>query len=377
MDEILKLHLEMTPLEGGNGSAVTDTPPTNGDGELGGGGVSGGEMPDSALNGLGDSAPSGGSGLDSTGGATAAPAANDWQSIRDAATALGYQGPQGISDDRSFLQHLIQQANASRQQNFYAQLGQQLAPKAQQIQQYLQTQNQPAQPAAPNPWEAPKFDERWLGLVERDPGTGLFVAKPGGPTEIAQSVNAYAEWKAKYDRDPAGTINGMVEARARAVAQETFQTQFAQVQRQQAIQNIVAQNQTWLYSLDASGNRQADWQGNPIYSPIGTAYIQELQRVQSYGITDPVRQDSLAKELVRGRLAQQGGQQQAAPNPQAQARPNVNPLQGLPPSQRAVTPGATDPAQEGLTLSQQIMRDMRAEGVTDGDIAASIGFDRN
>jgi hypothetical protein len=52
------LRLNLDPIAGaGGGGASTEVPdvaPVNGDGQLGGGGVQGGEWPDSALAGLGD-----------------------------------------------------------------------------------------------------------------------------------------------------------------------------------------------------------------------------------------------------------------------------------------------------------------------------------
>lgn len=386
----LKLCLDPTSVAGGGGATeVADISPVNGDGQLGGGGVNGGELPDSSLNGLGDSTGTGqsqGSGVANLGGATgslqggtATPAANDWQSLTEAARLQGYQVPAGMTDDRAFLTHLLQQSRVAQQQNFYAQLGQQMAPKAQQIQQYLQTQQQPAAPTQRNPWEPPPFDKRWMSVVEQDPASGLFYAKPGVDPSIPAAVNEYAKWKQTFDDDPQAAMKPYIEAEAKKIATSTFQTQMQEFQKQQAIQGIVNQNQQWLYQRDAGGNVQYGYDGKPLNSPVGTLYLQELQRVSSYGIKDPARQDEMAKDLVRGRIAAYNAQQAAAGqqpvNPQAVGQVNRNQQQALPPSQRARTPGATDPADEGLTLSQQIMRDMRAEGVTDADISSSVGFD--
>jgi hypothetical protein len=69
-------------------------------------------------------------------------------------------------------------------------------------------------------------------------------------------------------------------------------------------------------------------------------------------------------------------QQQQAVDPQTQRvanRPNVNPLQALPLNQRRKTPGATEPTVTGKTLSELLCEDMAAEGISDADIAASVG----
>ena len=306
--------------------------------------------------------------------------AAQWQSIREAAEAQGFRFDPTVTDDRSALNFLLARAAAPRQASIYEQLGRQLAPKSQEIQQFLSQQSQPQQPTR-QPWEAPEFDERWANLVEQEPTTGLFVAKQGVPHEIAQKVNAYVEWKRGFDRNPAAVINGMVEARAKAVATETFREQFAAQQREAAIGSIAQENSAWLYQVDAGGQRLRDYSGNFVPTPVGAAYLQQLQAVRQMGVVDPRQQDQLAKQLVRGQVAlaaqqQAGGVQQQAANPQTQqaiAQPNRNPLQAQPPSQRRATPSATDPNEVGLSLAERIRRDLAAEGVTDSDVFNSFG----
>ena len=228
----------------------------------------------------------------------------------------------------------------------YAQLGRQLAPQSQQIQQYLSQQTQPQQPTR-QPWEAPEFDERWAGLVEQDPGTGLYVAKQGVPHEIAQKVNAYVEWKKNYDRNPAAVINGMVEARAKAISQETFREQFAAQQREQTVSSIVQENSAWLYQVDAGGQRLRDYTGQYIPTPVGAAYLQQLQSVKQMGVTDPRQQDYLAKQLVRGQYAQAyqasaiaaQGQAGHVQTQQAVAQPEHQPVPGSPAEPATCHPG--------------------------------------
>jgi hypothetical protein len=293
-----------------------------------------------------------------------------------AATGRGFQFDHTVTDDRTALEFLLRQAGAARQENVYAQLGRQLAPDAGRIQGFLaqSTQPQTATPAR-QPWEAPEFDERWAGLVEQDAGTGLYTAKQGVPHEIANKVNAYVEWKKGYDRDPAAVINGMVEARAKAISRDTFNEQFAAHQHQATVGAIVQENSAWMYQLDAGGQRARDYQGQYIPTPVGAAYIQQLRTVQQMGVTDPRQQDALAKQLVRGQYAQASQQQQwaaqQAANPQTTAavgQPNINPLQAAPPSTRRANPAATEPNEVGLSLAERLRRDLAADGVTDLDV---------
>ena len=78
--------------------------------------------------------------------AAAGPPAAEWTSIRDAAQAAGFDFGHGVTDDDAALNLLLQKAQASRQQSMYEQLGRQLAPQADRIQQLLRGQQ--AQPAA-------------------------------------------------------------------------------------------------------------------------------------------------------------------------------------------------------------------------------------
>lgn len=339
---------------------------------------------DDGTNNPGATETSGGTEDPAVSGATSAASgqvqqAAGWQSIRDVARSQGFQAAGQFQDDAAFLTHLLQQAQRAQQSDFHARLGQQLAPHASQIQGYLQQQAQAQpNPQAPKPWEAPEFDERWLQLVDRDPATGIYVAKPGADPAYAQKVNAFAEWKQKYDRNPAAVLNAMVEERARTIADERFDARYAERERQSAINSIVSQNAEWMYARDATGNLARDYMGQPQLSPVGAMYVKQLQAVKQAGVTDPRMQDRLAKQLVQAEhYAMQQQQNPGNPqNPQRQAATNappVNPGQAQPPSQRRVNPGATEPSATGKTLSDMLRESLAAEGVTDDDISRSIG----
>lgn len=307
-----------------------------------------------------------------------APAAA-WRGILDVGRERGFQFDPTVTNDQQALDYLLRQAGQVRQQDAYAQLGQQLAPHTAKIQQYLRQQGQPAQPATPTrqPWEAPEFDKRWGSLVDQDPTTGLYTSKQGVPHEIAQKVNAYVEWKDKYDANPAAVLNQMVEAKATEIAQRIYQQQSGVQQREASINQIVQENHSWLYQRGPDGNVVTDYQGRPMPTPHGAAYIQQLQVVRNMGVTDPRQQNQLAIQLVRGQLAEAAANAQHAPGgaqippTHLQAQPNVNPLQALSGQQRAATPGATDPSTAGMSLREIMMAEMRREGVTDADIYAS------
>jgi hypothetical protein len=311
-------------------------------------------------------------------GATAA--ATDWTSIRDAAKGFGFNVPGNFQDDASFLQHVLRQADQNRQADFYSRLGQQLAPHANQIQQFLGQQQGPKPVEGPKPWEAPEFDEKWLAMVDRDPQTGIFYSKPGANPVFAEKLNSYSQWKTNYDKNPAGVLNGMVEARAKAIAQETVREQFQVQQRESAVREIVQQNTPWLYQRDQQGNVVRDYNNQPMTTPVGARYLYHLQSVRNSGVTDPRTQDTFAKQLVQGELyasQQAAAAQQANQNPaarrQATNSPNINPLQTQPPTRRQINPGSTEPKITGKSLTDLLREELAAEGVTDEDIRSSMG----
>lgn len=301
----------------------------------------------------------------------------EYQSIREAATRAGYRVPQGIEDDQAFFSHLLDQARQAQQSNVYAQLGQQLAPQAAGIHQYLaQQRTQQATPTR-QPWEAPEFNPQWGSMVIQDEATGLFYGKPGTPHEIVNKVNAYATYKAEYDRDPAKFMNQMVEHKAREIAQTTFREQFEAQARTATVSQIVAENRDWLYQKDANGQPVVGYNQQYVPTVVGARYIHHLQAIKAAGVTDPRTQDRFAKDQVRGEIAiqhyqsQQAAAAQAA-NPQTAAAvglANVNPLQATTTEQRRLNPAATEPTGTCKSLGEMLREEMAAQGVTDADFA--------
>jgi hypothetical protein len=169
----------------------------------------------------------------------------------------------------------------------------------------------------------------------------------------------------------------MVKAQAEELFNQRFEERYEAQQRQSSISAIVRENTPWLQARDQAGQPVFDQFGRPQPSPIGAAYLRHLGDVRSMGITDPVKQDVLAKRLLQGELAMSNYQKQtqaaSAASPQANQathRPNVNQLgAGLTPSQQSFTPGASAPSTEGLSLQEILRREFEREGVTDKDFA--------
>jgi hypothetical protein len=299
-----------------------------------------------------------------------APAAP--RSIRDAARDYGLDLSQHADDHAAFVA-LVQAAQAARQDDYYTQLGRQLAPHYRGVQEYLRAQAAQAQqaqaPEAPPAWQPPPFDERWLNLVDRDEATGLWRAKPGVNPEYAEAVQAYADWMGRFQRDPMGMIAPMVEARAQEIARQVVQEQYQGYQVQATVSSIVEQNAPWIYQVDAHGRRLVGADGRYVPTPLGARYIAHLQSLRAAGVTDPRAQDHLARSLLQGELAvaqaQAGGAGAQARH--ARGRPDVNPGQAVEPGRRGSVPGATAPATGGRSLAEVLREQFAAEGITDAD----------
>lgn len=297
----------------------------------------------------------------------------EWESLIDAAKGLGYQFPAGVADDRSALMHVLGQAQRNQEADYYAQLGRQLAPHYQGIQSYLQ-QQKPAQPAQRPEWEAPEFDQKMLALVDRDPASGVFLAKPGVNPAVADAVNQYDRWYQKYGLNPQAAVRPMLEAELPKMLGNVIETKFAEWQRQQTISGIVQRNAEWMYQTGSDGRPQIGVGGQPLPTPEGMRYSQIVGQLERGGMSDPALVDQLARNMLLGEIAQgqlKATRGQVAPAQQqaalASGRPQSNVLQSLMPQDRQGTIGATEPDQTGLSLAEKLRNNLTTAGFTDAD----------
>ena len=234
-------------------------------------------------------------------------------SIRDyLAQTHGYQFAGDVADDQAALIHLVQRAQQAeqlkaqlRQADVYRQLGQQLAPKAEQLQRFLGQEQQPATPAR-KPWEPPPFDPRWAGLVE-PVGDGLYAGKPGVNPSIVKAVNEYAEWSHNYHSNPGAVLQPwMEEVRSHVV--EEMRGELRQLRQQQAVQSHIQQiataNSAWAYARDAGGQLVPDpINGGAALSLLGQQYVGLDRTLADRGVRDPIHRDEIARMMLAPQLS--------------------------------------------------------------------------
>lgn len=326
---------------------------------------SSGAQPQQGANNTGVSGVAGLSGQ--TQGSQNAAGTDEWESIRDVVGSLGYQIPAHLSqgDDRAVLLHILNQAQQNQQANYYAQLGQAIAPQYQQFQQFLAQQQPQAQSQQRHEWEAPEFDREWLQLVDQDPRTGRYLAKPGVNPAIADRVNAFDRWQQQYGQNPVAPVRAMMQHELPAMIQQQVQAGIQQYQQQQTVQSIVTANAEWMYQNNAEGRPVIGVGGQPVFTPQGMRYGQLVHQLEKGGMHDPRMIDQTARNLLLGELAQgqlRGNQQQPnqtqVQNALAGGRSQTNPLQSLPAQQRQLTPGATEPDNTGMSLTEVLRREL-------------------
>jgi Ni,Fe-hydrogenase III component G len=298
-----------------------------------------------------------------------APPPENWRGVREVAEGLGFRFTGNPSDDHAAMVELVRQAATARQSDYYAQVGRQLAPHAPKIQQYLASQQAPAAPEK-SPWDRPEFDARWAQLGERDPGTGVFVGKPGVAPEIVAKVNDYLAWHERKESDPEGYMTHVVNKVFKQQFAEQFQQYRQQTAQEQAISEIQRSNSEWLYQRDPQGQVVFGYDRRPVPSAAGQRYLFHVQRATQMGISDPRYQNQYAiqavqNEIYAAQVQKSEATQAQASSPQtrqARTAPNRNPIQSMPAQDRIDNPAAPEQSTVGLSLNEALKREMSGFG---------------
>jgi hypothetical protein len=277
--------------------------------------------------------------------------AAEWQGINDFARAQGIDLP--WKDDVQALQNLISAYRQQGQRNFYADLGRQIAPHADQVRAYLLQQQQMAQQAQPTrPWAAPAFKREWLAQVETDPETGQLRAKPGYDPSLPEKVQAYADWRDKFLQAPDEVLKPWVAAEAQQIVQQQMATYQEQAQAQQLVQ---AEAQ-WMF------------QGGRVGAPLtaaGQMYGRAADQFFRAGLRDVRALHAASVAVVQNAFLRQ----QVRSAPAAQAAAGQTPAQRAAAPQsvasalgRAGTGGARPPAKQDtqplMSLRERLMSKM-------------------
>lgn len=218
----------------------------------------------------------------------------------------------------------------------------------------------------------PKFDPRWLSLVEKDPITGQLKAKPGAPGGVVKNVEDYLAWRAEWSDklldDPEGAIQPLVER----MLKESVEQQLSSYRQEQAAAQIVAQNEQWMYAKNPQGGRTL--------TAAGQRYLQLADEAAQLGIIDPQKQHTYAYRAVAAEAVLR--QQQMQP---AAAKP-VLPKTNADHKQDAINAGAkrqpnapvngrtrADTSTNGLSFMDKLNREFVNAGLKEDDFRFGSG----
>lgn len=273
-----------------------------------------------------------------------------WQGVREYARAQGVELPH--ESDVAALNHLLGAQRQLAERNYYAELGQRLAPHADGVREYLASRQRPQAPAAPPAYQPPPFKKEWLGQVERDEGTGALRSKPGYDPGIAEKVSAYVEWREKFLESPETVIAPLVETRAA----EMIERRFADHQQRSEADRLVQSHQEWLFQRGADGREVYDNAGRRQMTPLGVLYARTAKSLWDSGVRDVRRLDAMATMAAENailRLRLQGqGQPTIDPRTAGGMQPPVGGGTARP---GAGVPAGAQPAR-GMSLREMLIR---------------------
>jgi len=271
------------------------------------------------------------------------------QSLRDAASELGYDVSR-FEDDESALSHLVSQARHSETQQ-------------QQLAQYQQLMAaQPQQPAAEEEpaadWNPPEFNPMWLTQVERN-AEGTLVPAAGGTPETVQKVMAWAQYRQeqqdKFWSNPYEYMRPMVERVAREQTYSGLQSN----QETMTAQQLVEKNQDWIYDGDPSQRK---------FTPEGQLFFDSAQQLPN---ASPQQQyDYAMAQVEKSRMERELAtlkEQKTASETHAQKKREAI---GAPQSNASGT--LQDVEQNpALSLKERMMAAMAAKGINAIDFETS------
>ena len=191
-----------------------------------------------------------------------------------------------------------------------ATMGQQYAPHADKIQQFLAEQAKQAQPAPQAGWQAPERpDPRYESMLEYDQQYGCYRAPKDMPAlqPYADKLNEYREWQrstiADMTSDPFGTVRkaGLDDwwKEQQQGVLEQVKSLLAEQRANDEDRQFFEQKKKDLYQVDQTGNLLVDpITGQPVLSPKGQAMTRYLQQAADYGINDLSAQRRFAEQMV-------------------------------------------------------------------------------
>lgn len=160
----------------------------------------------------------------------------------------------------------------------------------------------------------PEYDETWEKAVTRDPETGEVTGVlPWAPPDLAQKVREFEAANINRARMIVQNLPAIIDLRAeqiaRKIAAEVSEQRFGVEHQSNFVQQVISQNDEWLYARDDKGNKVPGFNGFPQLSERGNQFAMYVKEsYEELGITDPAKQFKYAMRAL--------GPQQAAQVPE-------------------------------------------------------------
>lgn len=238
------------------------------------------------------------------------------QSLRDLLQARGI--PVQGDDDESVLSNL---AAYTQQLTGLAQYGYQARPHWEKFQQYLNSQQQAAQPQVQQPtqqqvaaakeakrrFEKLEYDPSWDSLVTRDAEGNLVPKSQYVDPTVPQKLNAYQsalrDRLAQFGTDPEGFVRETMGDYVSQTIEQAIEQRLASERQRQQEQTFAAQtiasNQQLFFAADAKGSPLTDPQtGQRLLTAEGHAYANAVAQAHAAGITDTFFQHQIGMGAV-------------------------------------------------------------------------------
>ena len=275
-------------------------------------------------------------------------------SLSEAAAQIGLD----VTDksEQEIARQLIDQYQQLRP---YAEWGQQIAPYADQIQEYFASQQGQQGQADPRQeeevsdqwtpedyfkqaWREPQWDEQYdlaekMGIVQRNPESGLYEAVPGREAMAMPLLGGMNQamvsrqqlWQQITNSNPYQHFyEKLLEPMKRAWQadmENLVEERFSGRDTRSYVDDFEQQNSDWIYSQGQGGQR--------VLTDKGAAFQKTIAELRESGISDPVKLLNLAKRMVDVQPPQSQPQ-----TPSAQSQPPQPPQQPPAPSQPQSTP---------------------------------------
>lgn len=159
------------------------------------------------------------------------------------------------------------------------------------------------------------FDESWLFQVQLDPQSGDLIPAAGAPKDLPDKIKKYYAHREKvlneFVKNPEAVLDRLLQGRFQhieeLVTSKTRQLSASQ-QQETSVKQWVAENATvlWVNGDPEAGTTQ-----------LGDEFFSKAASLAEAGISDPIKQLTLALEMVQGAVARRVPPVKPA-NPRAQ-----------------------------------------------------------